>query len=144
MKKSKIFSVVFSLLFISAQIAFSQIADVKPDLQINCPTERVPAAMHTRLTTTIKPDTDANAIYNWTVLNGIIASGQGTKDVEIKPDENAESVTATVEVSGVYFEVIRADCVFQLFEKPKPRQIDDFRFSAQGELKARLDSYFKN
>lgn len=137
-------SVLFLTILILSQSVFGQIADAKPDVTIACPSEKADADAKIRLTATMKPDKSENVSYNWMLSNGVILSGQGTKEIEIQLLGNPESVTATIEVYGAYFESIWATCTFQVFKKPMPLKIDELIFSVQGELKARLDSYFND
>lgn len=142
MNKQKIFiSIALNLLL--AITGNSQIGDVVPSLKINCPTERLETGRKVRLSAEMKPDAGANTVFNWAVSNASITSGQGTKEIEIQSSGDADSVTASVEISASFaFQTIRADCTFQLFKKPVPIKIDEMTFYVQGELKARLDNYF--
>jgi hypothetical protein len=54
-------------------------------------------------TVKVSGDPGDSVTYNWTVSAGTIESGQGTKSIKVRTDENMEgqSVTATVEIGNL-------------------------------------------
>lgn len=81
--------------------------------------------------------------YNWTLSGGgEIVAGQGTSEITVQTKYGVEErITATVELGNVFDETRKFSCTIET-EKRKARLIDEYPFVVQGELKARLDSYF--
>jgi len=121
--------------------AKAQIADPRTLVSIECPKEGIEPGSTVTLTATIKGSAGNSATYNWTVSNGMITSGQGTSAITMQTGDFSGFITATVEVGGIYFETVRADCSFEVFNKPVPRLVNELTFGAQGELKAIMDGY---
>ena len=63
----------------------------------------VPAGELMEFSVKISGDPGDSVTYNWTVSMGTIESGQGTKSIKVRTDEQMEgqSVTATVEVNNL-------------------------------------------
>ena len=63
----------------------------------------VAAGESMEFTVKVSGDPGDSVTYNWTVSAGVIESGQGTKSIKVRTDENMEgqSVTATVEIGNL-------------------------------------------
>ena len=91
---------------------------VCPVTRIECP-EIMPETGKT-YTVTLHVEglkTDADVTYNWSVSNGEILFGQGTRSLEIRVTDPAKTLTATASLGG-----IDPDCNVQL----SPINIDHF------------------
>lgn len=81
--------------------------------------------------------------YEWSAENGEIADGQGTPTTRIKTQENGSTLYATVKIKGLPDECRHTATESASFdEAPKSILFDDFGDATNGDIKARLDSFF--
>ena len=75
---------------------------VCPVTRIECPEVMPETGKTYRVTLHVEGlKTDADVTYNWSVSNGEILSGQGTRSLEIRVTDPAKAVTATASLGGI-------------------------------------------
>ncbi|MBX7174196.1 MAG: hypothetical protein K1X72_24700 [Pyrinomonadaceae bacterium] len=135
-----IFASFIIISFVSSCLAQTVYKDTRPNLKVTCSETPLRAGEKTVFTANLKP-TSASATYNWTVSAGTITKGQGTPTIEIETLANQEgSLTATVEIGNVYFEIITDSCTVDIIPLPKAKLSAEFPYSTQGYIKMMLDS----
>ena len=87
--------------------------------------------------------------YNWSLSQGIIASGQGTPSITVTIDsESGGPVTVTLDraFNQAHFPDVQrsANCTIAIAPLPQPRMVDEFRTAGSNceEGFARLDGFF--
>lgn len=112
-----------------------------PEVRLSCPdraTEKAP------VTFTVSPSGGTPGvapIYNWTVTNGHILSGQGTSSITVDTAGLAgQTITATVDVGG-YGIPCPASCSVSLPIEEISKKFDEYYDIARNDEKARLDNY---
>lgn len=119
---------------------------VPPPVVCACPTVSVSDAGSVNpggtltFTANVSGDSTGPVVYNWSVSNGEIASGQGTSTITVNTT-NPGNVTATVNVTNDC-----ASCTPSangsgiVSELPKPTLIDTINAATDDDLKARFDA----
>ena len=82
--------------------------------------------------------------FKWMVSAGKISKGQDTGSIEVSDYERGENVTATVEVKGLPEGCpnTASETGGSTYCPPPPRLVDEFGVTTNGDVKARMDSYF--
>lgn len=122
-----------------------------PDFEIECPSSPIKPGNEAVFTLRSKTDEKiiekSRPIYDWSVSNGEIISGQGTRSIQVKTSPNSQGnltvqVRVTAQAGGYLNGSVTESCIIPFEDLPVPVLKDEFAFSVQGELKARLDAYF--
>ena len=137
-----IFASFIIIFFVSNCLAQTVYKDTRPNLKVICSETRLRAGEKTVFTADLKP-TSTSATYNWTVSAGTITKGQGTSAIKVETPADFEgSLTATVEIGNVYFEIITDSCTVDFIPSPKAKLSAEFPYSTQGYIKMMLDGTF--
>lgn len=143
---------LFLIFLMAGAPVFGQGAHYTYPFTVQCPDEIVRAGQHITITANFEGGKtgDTNSpIYNWSVSQGTIVSGQGTPSttVEIgKTDVGTLTVTLDRNFNGAHFPGVQpsASCDVVIAPLPEPRLVDEFR-TAGGNCEegfARLDNFF--
>jgi hypothetical protein len=86
-------------------------------------------------------DPSAKLTFKWTVLAGVIVSGQGTASITVDTTEaSGQTVKASVEVWGLPNQCSKtASCSTDVIRDPLPQKIDEYGVISFGGEKVRLD-----
>lgn len=132
---------MFFLLFICANVS----AQSQPVFLIGCmdAPRKVSAGEQTQFFIGTRTPLTKTPTYIWTLSGGSeIVSGQGTAEITVQTTAGIEQkITATVELGNVFDETRKFSCTIET-EKRKAILIDEFPFITQGEVKARMDSFY--
>lgn len=112
-----------------------------PNVSIYCP-ETVTLGAPVTFTANLSGGTPGiTPIYNWTVTNGTITSGQGTPSIQVDTTGlGGQSITATLMVEG-YKLNCSATCTVQVPRKISSTMVDYYPPIRLNDEKARLDNF---
>jgi hypothetical protein len=113
-----------------------------PTLEFVAPVYEVKKGEPLKLAIKIKGgDPDAGYTYNWTVSDGMIASGQGTEKIEVDTAEaQGSTITATVEIGGAPREcnVVKSQTA-EVLSKPAALKVYEGKFVSNADLEKQID-----
>jgi hypothetical protein len=114
---------------------------VCPNVTINCPDVQQAGTPVTFTASVSGGTAGVTPVYNWTVSEGQILSGQGTPTITVDTAGLAgRPITATVEVAGYSLDC-RASCQASVPTPPDSKKFDEFGELARDDEKARLDNF---
>lgn len=145
MRKIIAFVLIFNMWVLTV---FSQTCICPGDVSVQGPAGIVSVGENAVFTVNIKGDKDNQSTLNWSVSNGMIISGQGTKSITVQTNAEmaGQTITATVQIGG---NIWCSECgnmtaseTAVIEELPKPVLVDKFTRGNCEEVLARMDYFF--
>jgi PKD-like domain len=117
--------------------------EVCPNISISCPDSVMVGHTITFAADVSGGTPGAQPVYNWSVSQGIITSGQGTPSITVSTAGlGGQDVRATLTVGGYTGLNCTASCSTPVqVERIKPRKFDEIGAIARNDEKARLDIF---
>ncbi|HEY0380453.1 MAG TPA: hypothetical protein VGC87_26305 [Pyrinomonadaceae bacterium] len=115
---------------------------VCPNVSIYCP-DTVSLGAPVTFSASLSGGYPANVspVYNWTVSNGTVISGQGTASIQVDTTGlEGQTITANLSVEG-YNQSCTATCTVNIPRKIKCQQVDYYPPIRYNDEKARLDNF---
>lgn len=133
----------FSLLALSADAPWRSSETECPTIMVDCPTGMLKAGDTYTVTANVSgADPTAKLSYNWSVSGGAITAGQDTPTLTAIKPEDGQTVTATVEISGLDSSCQKtASCSLTIHDAPESRRFDKYGDLAFADEKKRLDHF---
>lgn len=145
MKKLAVFVFIFNLLVLTA---FGQTCICPGNVSVSVSERIIKVGENAIFTANVLGDKDNRSTYSWTVSNGLIISGQGTKSITVQTiaELAGQNITATVEIGGKWCPVcsnMSASEMATVEDLPKPQLVDKFIRGNCEDVLSRMD-YFLN